>query len=93
MDCKQGTRLLMPVIINGDLYRVQMTVGAREHVECGLGTRSAWKVTPVVLDEHGKPDGRAYAIWFSDDAQHLPLALEAELPVGSFRLTLTRATR
>ena len=93
IDFKTGARFLMPIVLNGDIYRLQMTVGSREQVQCGLGTLSAWRVTPVVLDERGQPDGRAMAIWFSDDAQRLPLALEAELPVGRFRLTLLRANR
>ena len=44
--------------------------------------------SPTVLDDKGKPNGRAMAMWISDDERKLPLKLQADLAVGSFMLTL-----
>jgi hypothetical protein len=88
---KPGASISMPVTDSGRLYKVQVTVGAPEAVRCGLGSVNGWKITPVVFDAKGKPAGRAMALWLSDDARRLPLKLQAELPVGSFVLTLREA--
>jgi hypothetical protein len=85
MTLKPGTRISMPVCLSDVVYQVTATVGSRENVETGLGTRPAYRVTPVVTDAAGKPAGRGMALWLSDDAQRLPLA------VGSFNLVLRAA--
>jgi hypothetical protein len=91
LPLKPGASITMPVSDSGRLYRVQVNVGAAEPVKTGLGTVNAWRVTPTIRDEAGKPTGRAMAMWISDDARKLPVKLQAELVVGSFQLTLREA--
>lgn len=88
LPLKPGASIAMPVSDSGRIYKVQLSVGSPEAVKSGLGTVSAWRVTPTVLDEKGKPNGRAMALWISDDARKLPVKLQAELAVGSFQLVL-----
>jgi Protein of unknown function (DUF3108) len=88
-----NTRLAMPVFVNGHVYRVELTVGGRERVQCGLGGIEAWRVTPTLVDTADRGDGRDMAIWISSDARRLPVKLQGALPVGTFMLTLTGATR
>ncbi len=76
---------------SGYLYRVTLNVAGRESVETGLGQSAAWKVVPAIRDTKGQPVGRGLAVWISDDARRLPLRIQAQLPVGSFVLTLREA--
>ena len=88
---KAGDRMTMPVSDNGENYKVQIDVGAAERVRTPMGEVSAWKVRPTVFDSKNHTVGRNMAIWLSDDARRLPVKFQAELPVGSFILTLREA--
>jgi hypothetical protein len=76
---------------SGYLYRVTLNVTAKETVQTGLGPVAAWKVVPAIRDTKGQTVGRGLAVWISDDARRLPLRIQAQLPVGSFVLTLKEA--
>lgn len=92
MPMVAGTRTQMPMVFNGNVYQLQLTIETREPLTTPMGTRTAWRVTPVLL-EGGKPAGspRGMVIWISDDARRLPLKMQVELPVGRFELTMTGA--
>jgi hypothetical protein len=92
MDLKPGLSVIMPVSINGQTYRVRVVAGNRETVNCGLGMISAWKLTPSLLDEQGEPEAQNMAIWISDDARRLPVLMQADFAVGTFKLTLRTAS-
>jgi hypothetical protein len=87
---KAGDKFNMPVTDAGDVYKVQMQVGAVEPVKTALGTINALKIVPVVTAAKGTPP-RGLALWISDDARRLPLKIEAQLPVGKFTVTLRAA--
>lgn len=76
---------------SGYLYRVTLNVAAKETVQTGLGSVAAWKIVPAIRDSKGQAVGRGLAVWISDDARRLPLRIQAQLPVGSFVLTLREA--
>jgi hypothetical protein len=88
LDLRQGLTLTMPVALNGETYKVQITVGDRENVTSGVGELRCWKITPVMTDKDGKSDTQKMSVWISDDARRLPVSMQAELPVGRFGLTL-----
>jgi hypothetical protein len=92
MDLKPGGSVVLPVSINGETYRVRVQAGNKEQVTCGLGTVTAWKLTPSLLDVQGDPDAQNMTIWLSDDARRLPVLMQADFPVGTFRLTLRSAS-
>jgi hypothetical protein len=92
MDLKPGMTVIVPVSINGAVYRVRLLTGNREPVTCGLGTLTAWKLTPTLLDVDGEPDAQNMAIWISDDRRRLPLLMQADFSIGTFKLTLRSAT-
>jgi len=87
-----GMRLSMPMVLDGVLYQVQLTVERREPLRTTRGTQTAWRIKPVVLDR-GKPAAspRGMLLWLTDDARRLPLKMQVEIPVGRFDLTMTAA--
>ena len=85
---KLGATFTMPVINNGENYRMDAKVVAKETVATPVGQLAAWKLVPAVFDEHGKPTAEKLGLWISDDARKLPLKLEADLAVGRFVVVL-----
>jgi Protein of unknown function (DUF3108) len=92
MELKPGASMVMPVSINGETYRVRITASHKETVTCGLGTFTAWKLVPSLLDTQGEPDAQNMALWITDDHRRLPVLLQADFSVGTFRLTLRTAS-
>lgn len=88
---KAGEKFNMPVSDNGNVYRVQMQVGAIEPVKTGLGVINGLKITPVISGPD-KSSPRGLALWISNDARRLPLKMEAQLLVGKFTVTLRQVT-
>jgi len=56
-----------------------------------MGTVSAWKLRITILDARNEPVGKNIGAWISTDPRRLPVRLQADLPVGSFALTLRSA--
>lgn len=88
---KAGDKFNMPVTDAGDVYRVQMQVGALESVKTPLGTMNALKIVPVIAAGKAQPP-RGLAIWISNDARRLPLKIEAQLAVGKFVVLLRKVS-
>jgi hypothetical protein len=88
---KAGEKFNMPVSDNGNVYRVQMQVGALEPVKTGLGVINGLRITPVISGPD-KTAPRGLALWISDDPRRLPLKMEAQLLVGKFTVTLRQVT-
>ena len=88
---KTGDRMTMPVTDSGINYMVQFDVGAVERVRTPMGEQSALKVRLIIFGDRNQPVGRNVAIWMSEDARHLPVKLQVDLPVGSFNLLLREA--
>ena len=88
---KAGDRMTMPVTDSGSKYKAQLDVGAAERVRTPFGESSAWKLKTTIVDEGGHVQGRNVAIWMAEDTRRLPVKLTADLPVGSFNLTLRDA--
>ncbi|BCS34681.1 hypothetical protein TBR22_A39070 [Luteitalea sp. TBR-22] len=91
MNLAPGASTSFGVSDSGYLYRVTLTVGAKESIKTGLGQVGGWKIVPSIRDQKGQVVGRGLAVWISDDARRLPLRIQAQLPVGSFVLTLKEA--
>ncbi len=85
---ESGARVTMPVTDNGTNYKVQVDVAPAERLKTPAGDTMSWKLKLAIADAAGKPQGRNFALWLSDDARRLPMKLQAELPIGSFSLTL-----
>jgi hypothetical protein len=89
---KPGEKFSIPVCDNGEAYVVQVQVGAVETVKTGIGDVRAFKLTPILPATHSAA-ARRLTVWVSEDARKLPVRMQAQLPVGSFDLTLKSATR
>jgi Protein of unknown function (DUF3108) len=86
-----GDRIHVPVNDGSTTRDVIVEVQAREQVDTPLGRRFAFRVEPTVFGSLYKHKGRML-IWFSDDAQRLPLRIKAIMSVGAITGTLKSVT-
>jgi Protein of unknown function (DUF3108) len=88
-----GDRIEVPVNDGSKTTVVTVEVQAREEIDTPLGRRFAFRVEPAVFgpDSIYKRKGRML-IWFSDDAQRLPLRIKAMISVGTLTGTLASVT-
>jgi len=90
---KAGQTITMSVVEDVAVYSVRWQVGAPEPIRTSLGSMSAWRLTPLLLDAKGKPvPDRKLVIWLTNDARRLPVKFDTDLPVGTFSFTLTRSS-
>jgi hypothetical protein len=84
-----GDRIPVPVNDGSKTTVVTAEVQAREEIDTPLGRRYAFRVEPAVFGPGSvyQRKGRML-IWFSDDAQRLPLRIKAMLSVGTLTGTL-----
>jgi hypothetical protein len=88
---REGLSVTFPVSDGGRVFRVRATVRARERLSTRLGQVMAWRIEPVIMGDAGDIGARKLTVWLSDDERKWPLLMEAEMPVGTFTLTLRSA--
>ena len=88
-----GDRIQVPVNDGSKTTLVTAEVQAREEIDTPLGRRFAFRVEPAVFGPGSvyQRKGRML-IWFSDDAERLPLRIKAMLSVGTLTGTLVSAS-
>jgi hypothetical protein len=86
-----GARLSVPVSDSGRIYTAELSVGAAETIDTPIGKISAYRITPRITNAQGQAERRPITIWVSTDARRLPVKIEIELAVGSFKVTLREA--
>ena len=87
-----GDRIHVPVNDGSKTTEVIVEVQAREEIDTPIGRRAAFRVEPTVFGSLYKRKGRML-IWFSDDAQRLPLRIKAIISVGAITGTLQSVTQ
>ena len=88
LTLKPGATAQMVAFDSGDLYRVRVTGGAIESIPTGVGAIKAQRIAIDASTDRGERVGTNLAVWLSADSRRLPVMISADLPVGSFRLTL-----
>jgi len=91
LPLRVGEKFNLSINDGSKTSQVLVDVQARESVRTPLGARPAFRVEPTVFGGLLKRKGRML-IWFSDDAQRLPLRIKAMITVGTLTATLQSAT-
>jgi len=92
LPLRVGEKFNLSINDGSKTSQVLVDVQSRESVSTPLGARQAFRVEPTVFGGLFKRKGRML-IWFSDDAQRLPLRIKAMITVGTLTATLRSATR
>jgi hypothetical protein len=89
---KADSTIVMPVVDGRDQYTVKWQIAAPESIATGMGSITAWRLTPSLADTKGVAiTNRKFTIWLSSDPRRLPVKFQLALSVGSFTLTLAHA--
>jgi len=87
-----GQEIRLPINDGSKTADVRVQVQALETIRTPFGTRSAFRVEPTVFGGLLKRKGRML-IWFSDDAERLPLRVKAMISAGTITADLHSVTR
>lgn len=87
-----GQEIQVPINDGSKTADVRVAVQALENIHTSIGTRSAYRVEPTVFGGLLKRKGRMQ-IWFSDDAERLPLRIKAMISAGTIAAELRSVTR
>jgi hypothetical protein len=87
---KPGEKMSVPICDDGNAYRVLVRAGGYESVETPLGSMTAQHLTLAPPEASG---ARTIELWLSTDRAHVPVRMSAQLPVGTFVLTLSGRSR
>ncbi|HKS96886.1 MAG TPA: DUF3108 domain-containing protein [Terriglobia bacterium] len=86
-----GQEIRLPINDGSKTADVRVQVQALETIRTPFGTRSAFRVEPTVFGGLLKRKGRMQ-IWFSDDAERLPLRVKAMISAGTITADLHSVT-
>ncbi|SEG49659.1 Protein of unknown function [Halpernia humi] len=85
---KPGAVIKMNIWIDDGLFPFQLKVIGNENVKTKFGRINCLKIIPSVLSGRVFKDNESVTMWVSNDKNHLPVAIKAELAVGSLKADL-----
>lgn len=84
-----GTTFPITFYLDKKVYNISLKVIGRENIDTDLGKYKAIKIRPQVVADRVFKDENAMTLWVTDDANLLPLRIQAELLVGSIKADIT----
>lgn len=84
-ELKPGTVKNLNVWIDEEMFPFQLRVGGVETLSTKFGKISCLKIYPTVKDGRVFKTKESVVLWVSNDENHIPIAIKADLVVGSLR--------
>ena len=78
----------LKVWIDDELFPFQLKVVGTENVNTKFGTINCLKIVPQVISGRVFKDKEGVTLWVSNDKNLIPIAVKAELAVGSLKASL-----
>ena len=92
VDWQRSKEVGSPVFDGRKLYQVRARLAlARGEVTVPAGKFTACRIEVRVFERGKELEQTRFSVWLAQDASRTPLLLEAEVPLGSARVELTRA--
>ena len=88
---RQGQNIHVTLNDGGQTHDVTVEVQAREQLRTAIGNRMAFRLEPKIFGTLYNKQGRLL-VWFSDDAQRLPLRIKMTISVGTITGNLKSVT-
>lgn len=86
---KKGDILNLNVWIDDEMFPFRLRVVGTENVKTKFGMVNCLKIIPSVMSGRVFKDKEGVTLWVTNDANHIPIAIKAELAVGSLRADLS----
>lgn len=87
-ELKVGTVINMNVWIDDEMFPFQLKVIGTENLKTKFGTINCLKIIPSVKSGRVFKEKEGVTMWVTNDANHLPMLLKAELAVGSLKASI-----
>lgn len=87
-ELQPGSVKNMNVWIDDEMFAFQLRVGSVETISSKYGNISCLKIYPSVLGGRVFKNKESVVLWVSNDANHVPISIKAELAVGSLKADL-----
>lgn len=84
-ELKTGALIKINIWISDELYPFQLKVLGTENVDTKFGSINCIKIIPSVLSGRVFKDNESVTMWVTNDKNHLPIAVKADLAVGSLK--------
>ncbi|PKF73720.1 DUF3108 domain-containing protein [Chryseobacterium sp. PMSZPI] len=87
-ELKVGTIINMNVWIDDEMFPFQLKVVGTEDLKTKFGTINCLKIIPSVKSGRVFKEKEGVTMWVSNDVNHIPMLLKAELAVGSLKASI-----
>ena len=84
-----GDKYLMNTFLDDSAYNISIEYKGIETIKTGLGKFRCVKLSPSIISDRIFKKNSDLYIWVTDDANHLPVRIEATLNVGNIKADLT----
>lgn len=85
-----GATFPIDFYLDGKIYHISLKVLGREEIKTEVGRFKAIKIRPQVIADRVFKDEESMTLWVSDDANLLPLRIQADLLVGSIKVDISK---
>lgn len=85
---KVGDVFNLNVWIDDELFPFRLKVAGTENVKTKYGTINCLKIVPSVISGRVFKEKEGVTLWVTNDGNHIPVSIKAELAVGSLKATL-----
>jgi hypothetical protein len=87
-ELKVGSVINMNVWIDDEMFPFQLKVTGTENLDTKFGTINCLKIIPSVKSGRVFKAKEGVVMWVSNDLNHIPILLKAELAVGSLKASI-----
>lgn len=84
-ELRVGSVKKINIWIDDEMFAFQVKVVGIENIKTKFGSISSLKIVPQVMSGRVFKDKEGVTLWVSNDRNHVPLAIKAELVVGSLK--------
>jgi hypothetical protein len=87
-NLKTGDFINVDIFMSDETYKFKLKILGRENIKTKYGTIKSLKIRPYVQSGRIFKESESVTMWVTDDQNHIPLLIKAELTVGSLKATL-----
>jgi hypothetical protein len=87
-ELKVGSVKKLNIWIDDEMFPFQLKVVRTENVKTKFGYINSLVIVPQVMSGRVFKDKEGVTLWVSNDKNHIPIAIKAELAVGSLKAAL-----
>jgi hypothetical protein len=90
-NAKEGDIISMPCFVDKEVWPLQIRFVGREVIDTELGKYRCLMFRPIVQKGRVFKKEEDMTVWISDDGNHLPMRVKADVLVGSIKMDITSA--